>query len=281
MKKRIYNIALAVAVIAVSLTSCVKDELYNTTHPATGKVIVDTDWSRISEDAAMPQSYIIGIAGQSMNVSGPTNIVDRVLNPGEYTLGVYNIPEGMNLEGIVMSVNKDANGYLNPMPEHLFASYQNVAVKADTDMKIGAPMTQYTRRLEINLNVSEGEHRRVSAATGTLTGVCGSIDISNGKRSESPETVCSSVVQDNDNFSVSFRLLGIIPSMTQKLTLKLIFTNGDTQMIESDITGNLTGFNSDISVLKLNGNLTLPSEGDFSGVITGWKVADGGNADAH
>ena len=38
----------------VSLSSCVKDDLYNTPHPDKGAVEVTTDWTGRSSDAVVP-----------------------------------------------------------------------------------------------------------------------------------------------------------------------------------------------------------------------------------
>ena len=39
------------------LTSCVKDDLYDTPHPDRGAVVVTTDWSGKSTEADIPQAY--------------------------------------------------------------------------------------------------------------------------------------------------------------------------------------------------------------------------------
>lgn len=52
-KKTRYTTILTVA-LALSFTSCVKDELSNTPHPDKGAVIVTTDWSAKSTEADIP-----------------------------------------------------------------------------------------------------------------------------------------------------------------------------------------------------------------------------------
>ena len=48
----------------VSLSSCVKDDLYNTPHPDKGAVEVTTDWTGRSSDAVVPADYILRIGGE-------------------------------------------------------------------------------------------------------------------------------------------------------------------------------------------------------------------------
>ena len=48
--KKTRYMTILTAAIALSLTSCVKDELFNTPHPDLGAVIVTTDWSAKSAE---------------------------------------------------------------------------------------------------------------------------------------------------------------------------------------------------------------------------------------
>ena len=48
--KKTRYMTILTAAIALSLTSCVKDELFNTPHPDLGAVIVTTDWSAMSAE---------------------------------------------------------------------------------------------------------------------------------------------------------------------------------------------------------------------------------------
>lgn len=87
------------------LTSCVKDDLYDTPHPDRGAVVVTTDWSGKSAEADIPQAYTLRIGGREQNVSAATNVFDALLAPGGYGLTVYNSPEGISIDGNKATVN--------------------------------------------------------------------------------------------------------------------------------------------------------------------------------
>lgn len=83
------------------------------------------------------------------------------------------------------------------------------------------------------------------------------------------------------------RLLNVELSVTEDdysraLTVSILFTNGDTKRIESDVTSMLARFNDQTEPIKLTGNLLLPVKaGVTDATITGWNETDGGNADAN
>lgn len=99
------HILLYVIGAVAMLTSCVKDDLYDTPHPDRGAVVVTTDWSGKSTEADIPQAYTLRIGGREQNVSSATNLFDTLLAPGGYGLTVYNSPEGISIDGNKATVN--------------------------------------------------------------------------------------------------------------------------------------------------------------------------------
>ena len=125
------------------LTSCVKDDLYDTPHPDRGAVVVTTDWSGKSTEADIPQAYTLRIGGREQNVSAATNVFDALLAPGGYGLTMYNSPEGISIDGNKATVNPvDLTGAIEPHPGYLFASHQDISVVADDTLHVTAPMRQ-------------------------------------------------------------------------------------------------------------------------------------------
>ena len=279
MKKTIYS--LYVAAVAMPFSSCVKDELYDTPHPSAGQLTVVTEWSGISAEAKMPDAYILQIGDVSQAVSGTTNVFEDLLPQGEYTLAVHNVPEKAVQTNGIISVNTAEPGYIEALPGYLFHSLRTFGISADTDMTLVVPMRQYTRRLELVMTVSEGDHSRIASATATLSGICGSMDMATATRSTEPQKTKTTFTQEGNRFTTACHLLGITPQAPQTLAVDITFTNGDTQRIESDLSEALASFHSDSSVVRLTGNLTLPVEGVFLAEISGWQVAEGGNTDAH
>ena len=278
MKTKLYHIALSAVAVAMSLTSCVKDELFNTPYPDYGRVYVTTDWSGRSSEASIPDSYTIQIGDKTQQANGENNLFEPLLTPGHHKLMMYNSPQDITVDGTVASVRPTADG-ISPMPGYLFASLQDINVQADDTLKVAATMQQYVRRIDIELTVKEGDHDRVASVSASLSGVASKVDMTTFEYSN-PSTATNAMANDGYKFTVSFRLLGIVPSATNTLVVNVQFTNGETQTIVSDLSGLLRGFNKTVEPLKLTGELFLPIQGGASGTINGWTKVDGGNINA-
>lgn len=266
---------------AILLASCVKDELYNTPHPDSGAVVVTADWSDRNSDADIPQAYILSIDGQEQEVSKETNILNRLLSAGKYTLAAYNKPDQVTVANNTASVNATSAKHINPMPGYLFASVQDINVVADDTLRVTARMKQLIRRLNLELTATEGDYSRVQSATATLSGVASVADMATGERSAAAQ-VTNTFRQDGNKFTLFFRLLGIVTTEAQTLTVDITFNNGDTQQIVSDVTESMKNFNNEAEPIKLKGNLLLPVEATVTGAtITGWNEVDGGTGDAN
>lgn len=266
---------------AILLASCVKDELYNTPHPDSGAVVVTADWSDRNSDADIPQAYILSIDGQEQEVSKETNILNRLLSAGKYTLAAYNKPDQVTVADNTVSVNATSAKHINPMPGYLFASVQDINVVADDTLRVTARMKQLIRRLNLELTATEGDYSRVQSATATLSGVASVADMATGERSAAAQ-VTNTFRQDGNKFTLFFRLLGIVTTEAQTLTVDITFNNGDTQQIVSDVTESMKNFNNEAEPIKLKGNLLLPVEATVTGAtITGWNEVDGGTGDAN
>lgn len=266
---------------AILLASCVKDELYNTPHPDSGAVVVTADWSNRNSDADIPQIYILSIDGQEQEVSRETNVLNRLLSAGKYTLAAYNKPDQVTVANNTASVNATSAKHINPMPGYLFASVQDINVVADDTLRVTARMKQLIRRLNLELTATEGDYSRVQSATATLSGVASVADMATGERSAAAQ-VTNTFRQDGNKFTLFFRLLGIVTTEAQTLTVDITFNNGDTQQIVSDVTESMKNFNNEAEPIKLKGNLLLPVEATVTGAtITGWNEVDGGAGDAN
>lgn len=266
---------------AILLASCVKDELYNTPHPDSGAVVVTADWSDRNSDADIPQAYIMSIDGQEQEVSRETNVLNRLLSAGKYTLAAYNKPDQVTVANNTASVNATSAKHINPMPGYLFASVQDINVVADDTLRVTARMKQLIRRLNLELTATEGDYSRVQSATATLSGVASVADMATGERSAAAQ-VTNTFRQDGNKFTLFFRLLGIVTTEAQTLTVDITFNNGDTQQIVSDVTESMKNFNNEAEPIKLKGNLLLPVEATVTGAtITGWNEVDGGTGDAN
>lgn len=283
--KTYYSTILLAVTVVLSLVSCVKDELFNTPHPDKGAVIITLDWSAKSAEAEMPQDYTLRIGTEEQTVSASTNQVVALLPRGRYELTSYNSPEAITLDGNTATVNRAANESnaecIESLPGYLFSAHQVFDVIADDTMRFSVQMKQLVRLLDLELLVAEGDYSRVQSATVTLDGVASKADIVTGERSAAAK-VRNALTQEGNKFTTSFRLLGTVPPQGTSLTVSLLFTNGETKQIESDITGLLSTFNDRTEPMKIIGNLSLPVKaGVTDATITDWNEVDGGNVDAN
>lgn len=287
VRKTVFSTCGGVFILAAvfSLTGCVKDELYNTPHPDKGAIVVQMDWSDLLPEA-VPESYVIRVDDYEQTVSGTTNIVERLSEPGEHTLTVYNKPQGITINGDIASVNEIIGGRavgsrVEPLPDYLFSVSETVVVEKDDTLRITAKPRQWIRQLDMELSVVEGDYKRIVAVTGTLSGIEQSVDIRKGERQGTAVTVRNDFAVAEEKCNTSFRLMGIVPAEHQTLTVDIIFSNGDTQTIESDLSEQMAAFHDDKAPLTLTGSLNLPVEAGATGSISNWIVVDNGKIDIH
>lgn len=266
---------------AMMLTSCVKDMLFDTPHPNVGILTVTTDWSGKSTEAEIPSLYILLTGDTQQEVSGKTNRLDKLLIPGNHTLTIYNVPQEMKLNGSEILVEEASRGEIVHNPGYVFYGNKSFDIPADTDMSLTVPMSQITRRLEIVLTVADGNFERVANATGTLDGICPAFDIETGLRSEVPAKTTADIVRERNKLLLEYNLLGIAPQAEQTLTVAITYINGDTQTLESNLSAFMYDYHGDTAPMRLTGNVSLPGDSQFTGAITGWKIADGGNFNAN
>ena len=179
MDKRI----LTHLVLLTLIISCSKGKPHQTPHPDQGAVVVTADWSGKSSEADIPQKYVLRIADVKQEVSGEKNTFKKLLDPGQYSLAMYNTPEHIAVAGNVASMERSSAGDIAPSPGYLFSSVQEITVLADDSLRVTAPMKQLVRRLDLELTATEGDYGRVQSATATLSGVASAVDIETGERS--------------------------------------------------------------------------------------------------
>ena len=150
----IYKTSLLAAALLLAATSCVKDELYDTPHPGTGRITVTADWTDRGDGVGVPAEWTVTMGGYTGTETGETHTPDYLFNPGNYTLAAYNTPENITIDGTVAKVsassgistggsdtyrNNDtgnrAGEFITGTPGWLFTSVQEVTVEADTSLE--------------------------------------------------------------------------------------------------------------------------------------------------
>lgn len=298
MKTKLYMIMAGMAV-ALLLSGCVKDELYNTPHPDKGAVQITTDWTGRSSDAILPTDYILRIgstepgtrsAGSGeQTVSGETNVFKSLFLPGTQNLLVYHQTDGITISGTTATVNTQEDGTLNPMPGFLFSAAKELNVQKDDTLKIFVPMMQRIRTLKLTLKLNPGDDLRIAGTTATLTGIAPSVNLTTGSVTATEgKTVVPAFVlgtegvgtgaTGNPVLAASLRLLGVMAGEKQELGIAVALTNGTVQTIVTDLSEALKNFGGgELEPLQLDATLTLPAEAEISATISDWDIVNNGD----
>ena len=290
MRKTIFTTRYSVAAaFTLLLASCVKDNLYNTPHPDTGKITVTADWSNHGDGVDIPAEWTVTMGDYTGTETGETHTPDYLFEPGNYTLAAYNTPENITISGTTATVVQETgNGtYISNAPGWLFTSVQEVTVEADTDYELTATMLQQTRELTLVIEPTGDAADRIESIEGSLSGAADMLDFATGTYGAASDVALHFIRitegGDAGKWTATVRLLGITGN-TQTLTATLTYADGnpaDTSL-ESDLTAALADFNADKTVsLTLGGTIAeTPTEAGIEAGITNWEKIDGGGVDA-
>ena len=273
MKKQLY-ILMYGAISALLLASCVKDEVYNTSHPDKGAVSIHVNLPQGMGD------YTVEIDGQSVQGSGATIVYPTLLSPGEHNLLMYNHPDGLTIADGIARVNAMADTQSNgnvilPMPGCLYSVSTTCTVTADDTVHIELDPLRRMRDLHFELTVAEGDPERIASVEGVLSGIAGTYTLATESPSREPMTTAPTFTRDGNRVTADTRLLGTADE-AQILVLTLRFTDGKVQTIENDLTEMLRTFNTDMQPpLKISGTLLTPTAANpGTATITDWQVQE-------
>lgn len=289
MKAIHYYIGMA-GVAALLLSSCVKDELYDTPHPDHGKAVVTADWTDRGGNVPVPEKWTVSLGDYTGEETAATHAPDYLFEPGGYTLAAYNLPEGITISGTTATVaaDPDNTGCITGQPGWLFTSVQQITINKDRDHEFTAPMRQQVRELTLVIAPTGDAADRITGIDAYLSGVAGEMDFATESYSDASNVELHFMPitegADAGKWTATVRLLGIVGAQ-QKFTGTIVFADGNPQpmTLESDLTAGLAGFNDEKKTpLTLGGTIAeTPTEGGFSATIDGWQQADSGSVDAH
>lgn len=286
MKNTIYRMTFALAAVVLLLTSCVKDELYDTPHPDHGKVTLTTDWTARGEGIAVPEKWTVAIGDYTGEETTATHAPDHLFKPGEYRITAYNPAGDITVSGTTATVAV-SDGFISGVPGWLFTHVQEVAIEHDRDHAFTAPMQQQVRRLTLVIDPTGDAKERIERIEGTLSGVAGTFDLVTGEHG-TPSDVrlrFTKITEGEDagKWTATVRLLGIAGEQ-QKLTGILTFADGNPQPVslESDLTVSLAQFNSEKTrPLTLGGTVAeTPTEAGVEATIADWDEVKGDPVEA-
>lgn len=279
MMKSIYNCGLSILLCScLSLTSCVKDTVYNTPHPLQGSVKITTDWSDRSSESVLPDNYTLRIDNAAdQNVTEATNTYYLKFPSGAYDLLVYNTPSGITVSGNTATVNTLADGTLEPLPGYLFSASQTLDVQKDDTLRTTVKMQQRIRQLTLVLKLKAGDEERFQSVTATLSGIASTVDLRTGALSATGNQLLApsfKLITDAEDglprLKATVRLLGIIPDASQKLVVTVTMKDNSEHPINSDLTDQLKKFSQSVEPLPLDADFELPVDMGASGSINDW-----------
>lgn len=279
VRKTVLPLAVAALILAVTMTGCVKDELFNTPHPDKGAVVLDI--------GGLPggDGYTVDIDGRTFDATGGTFTVPDLFEPGTHTVTVYNRPEGFSVEELVARVaplgaeKRAADGLIHPLPGFLHSGTRQIEVTADDSLKVEMSVSQRVRDLHLELTVTEGDPERIASVRGTISGIAGAFDFAAQQTIGEAVSTAVEFTRTGDKLTADARLLGMTGDR-QTLVIAIVFTDGRTQTTENDLTKYLKDFGSDMTeTFRLTGDLNTPIEAGMSATIDNWQPGNGGGED--
>ena len=273
---------IMIGMAAMLLSSCVKDELYNTPHPDKGAVTISlTGWTADDD-------YVLDMDGKTADITCSPFVYPDLLLPGAHSLVLYNRAEGFTFDGRMAYVNtrddkiRADGATIIPLPGYLKTISQEITVVADDTLRITPSPQQRVRDLHIEFTVTQGRPELIQTVTGTLGGIAGAFDMKAGQTTGEPASAIVTFTRDSDKLTADARLLGTMGAV-QTLVLDIAFVDGGRILrTEVDLTEALADFNGDMTAAyRVTGTLETPVGMEEATVeITGWESVDGGDVDA-
>lgn len=292
MKAKYNKVVILTAALALSLTSCVKDELFNTPHPDHGKVTVTADWTARGEGISVPEKWTVNIGDYTGEETGATHSPDYLFTPGDYRIIVYNPAADITVSGTKATVspasgNWDGVGsFISGTPGVLFTHVQDVVIEKDREYSFTAMMRQQVRRLTLVIEPTGDAADRIESIEGYLNGAAGTLDFAEDTHGtpSNVELHFTKITEGADagKWSATVELLGTAGT-GQRLTAQMHFADNNPKAVtfSSDLTEALKDFNGNkAEALTLGGSIVeTPAEGGFSATITDWEIAEKENVE--
>ena len=175
MKARQYINMMGMAA-AVLLSSCVKDTLYDTPHPDSGKIAVTADWSARGEGIDIPATWTVTMGDYTGTETSATHAPDHLFAPGSYTLAVWNPAEGITVNGTTATIaaatgnRTGTDAFVNNAPGWFFTYTEQVTIEKDKNYPLTATMKQQVRELTLVVEPTGDAAGRITEIVAHLTG---------------------------------------------------------------------------------------------------------------
>lgn len=292
-RRTVWTVIATFAVSAAALCSCVKDDLYDTTHPHHGKITVSADWTGRGDGVPEPERWVLNVGDYSAEVAEKTHDAERLFNPGEYRMITYTPVAGVTVAGTTVTVSAESGARGNASiiignPGWFFADVQDITIGKDCRHLFTAAMRQTVKSLTLIVEPTGNMASAIERFAGRLAGVAGTLDFASGTYG-APSDVRLDFTKvtegaDAGKWKATVRLLGITGER-QWFSATVTFAGGNPQplTIESDLSAVLADFNTDKTIpFALGGSIVeTPGEAGITATIGSWEEVNGGNVDAH
>jgi hypothetical protein len=285
--------ALPAAAAFIISTGCVNEK------PEDCFVTITPDWSKRTSGVDVPGVWRVLLDDYAASADTPSHTVGHRFAPATYPLEVYNEADHITMEGERATVDLSTGLRIHNNPGWLFTCATDIAIDGGERQKFTVPMRQQVRQLTLIISPQGEYFDHVSAISGVLTGVAGSLDRRTGLHgTPSRVTLDFRKITFGDGagkWRAVVRLLGIAPPpTTQRIELRVTMTDPDTARSRemawsSELTGQMAGFNSGKDIpLSLEGVIAPEDAGpepdetgpDPVGMITDWRSNAGGSLTA-
>lgn len=268
------HLALVTAAMILFVGCDVKETIYNTPHPESGKITLTVNWSGIGEGYSIPESYTVQIGDYKTTLSGTTNTIDHLFAPGTYDVLVYhNSSAAVEVDGTTAIMKSDL-----PIEGNLFSCGMQVEIAKDSDHAFTAVMRQQLRQLTLLIEPT-GESSDKIEAIKQCVPVADKLNLVSGTYADQTSYTAefSKITEGPDagKWSVTFPVLGVLSNQPTVLEATISFTydNLDPLVVKGNLTDALAGFNDDKTTPMTLG-MTVPVDVAVSAV--GWeRVAQG------
>ena len=250
----------------------------------TGTTTFTLDWGEEHKVHPQTMKYVIYpvSGGKVQTFTADNRSFTVALAPGSYHLFTY----GENTTNITVDCPDDfqqataravsVDGHI-PEPGYFFLGLQDIVIEENAIQTFPLPVKNYTKDFNVSMKI-KGDGRLISKIEAVLTGVSEGIYLQTGKVTASGQDYILHTSNDAAVINISGRMLGIDKNQKQLLRLKLTYRNGETQLIEEDISDLLEGFNEstpeEIPDIDADVEITSPSNTNISAAITNWKITE-------
>lgn len=197
-----------------------------------------------------------------------------VLPEARYHLVAWHEAQGLSFDGTCFRLSTLSDGTLAE-PAPLCASAITFSAVAGQETHPSLKMQPQTRPLKLTLQIGQGSPELLTDINATLTGCAATREIS---ETEEAGSIRLNFTRSGSTLSATHRLLGIVSSTPQQLTLTLHYAKGEPQTEVYDLTSFFSDFNNFNAenaeeTFTLTGDLQLEQsleETGISGTIVEW-----------